>query len=188
MSAAAALTLLFQIALGAGLLVGLSAYLSVLWGAPWVPVPRRAMRAMLRLAQIRPGERVVDLGAGDGRLVRRAARDHQAQAVGVEIDPLRCLMANVGIRLGRLGGQARVVWGNLYEFDLRGADVVLLYLLQSTNARLRSKLARELKPGARIVSRSFTLPDWTPAVIDEANEIFVYHVVPKGIQVETRFV
>ncbi|MFZ5917870.1 MAG: SAM-dependent methyltransferase [Chloroflexota bacterium] len=188
MSQAHLITRIVQMVLGAGLLLGLSAYLAVLWGAPWAPTPRRTREAMLRLADIQPGERVVDLGAGDGRLVMAAARLYRAQAVGVEIDPLRCLVANGLIYLGGLQHRARVVWGNLFDFDLQGADVVLLYLLQHTNSQLWPKLAQELSPGARVVSRSFTLPHWTPAAIDEELGLFLYRVVPKGAVVETRFV
>jgi SAM-dependent methyltransferase len=186
-NAASVLVLLFQIILGVGLFIGLSAYLSVLWGAPWTPTRRRTAASMLRLADVRPGERVVDLGAGDGRLVIAAARQYGAEAVGVEIDPLRCLLANGLIRCLGLCGRAKVIWGNMYDFDLRGADVVTLYLLQRTNVRLWAKLARELEPGARVVSRSFTLPHWTPAVIDDAHGIFVYRVVPEGTPIETQF-
>lgn len=182
------LVLFFQILLGVGLFLGLSAYLSVLWGAPWTPTPHRALASMLRLADIRPGERVVDLGAGDGRLVIAAARQYQANAAGVEIDPLRCLLANGLIRLRGLQGQAKVVWGNMYAYDLREADVVVMYLLQRTNTRLGAKLARELKPGARIISRTFTLPHWTPTIIDDTQGIFVYQVVPEGTPVQIQFV
>ena len=180
--------LFLRLVLGIGLFVGLSAHLSALWGAPWAPTPRRARESMLRLADIHPGERVVDLGAGDGRLVIDAAREYQADAVGVEIDPLRCLVANGLIRLFGLRGRAKVKWGNMYHYDLRGVDVVLMYLLQSTNKRLWTKLARELQPGARVVSRTFTLPHWTPAAIDNTHNIFVYHVVPEGTPIETRVI
>jgi SAM-dependent methyltransferase len=182
------LMLFLRIVLGIGLFVGLSAYVSALWGAPWVPTPRRVRESMLRLAEIQPGERVVDLGAGDGRLVIDAAREYQANAVGVEIDPFRCLVANGLIRFLGLRGQARVLWSNMYHYDLRGVDVVLMYLLQSTNVRLQTKLARELQPGARIVSRTFSLPHWTPVVIDDTDSLFVYHVVPEGTSIETKFV
>jgi cyclopropane fatty-acyl-phospholipid synthase-like methyltransferase len=182
------LVLFFQIVLGLGFIIGLSTCLSVLWGAPWAPTPRQTMESMLRLADIQPGERMVDLGAGDGRLVIAAARKYQADAVGVEIDPLRCLLANVLIRCLGLQGRARVVWGNMYDYDLRGADVVMMYLLQRTNTRFWPKLARELEPGARVVSHSFTLPHWTPAIIDDTHCLFVYHVVPEGTLVQTHFV
>lgn len=188
MNAIALLTLLFQIALGMGLFVGLSAFLSALWGAPWAPTPRPTMEAMLRLADIHPGEQVVDLGAGDGRLVIAAARAYRADAVGIEIDPLRCLVANTLIYLLGLRRQAKVIWGNMYDYDLQDANVVMMYLLQSTNTQLQHKLTRELTPGARVVSRSFTLPHWTPAIIDDAHDIFVYHISPEGTPIQTQFV
>lgn len=143
---------------------------------------------MLRLADVQPGEVVVDLGAGDGRIVIRAARRFGAQAIGVEIDPIRWLIANALIRLRGVQGSARIVYGNLFDQDLSGADVVVLYLLQGTNQRLQSHLAAQLRAGARIVSHTFSFDGWTPTVIDEGKRLFVYEAGNVGPEVQTRFI
>ncbi len=163
-------------------------YLPVLWGAPWVRTPEKTVRQMLRLANLQPGQRLVDLGAGDGRVVIVAAQHFGAAAEGVEIDPLRCWLANVQIRGLGLAGRARVTWGNLFAYDLHAADVVTLYLLQGTNQRVKARLLEQLRPGARVVSRTFSLEGWTPSVIDEKEALFVYEIGRTDETVETQFV
>ncbi|NIS79068.1 MAG: SAM-dependent methyltransferase [Anaerolineales bacterium] len=143
---------------------------------------------MLTLADLQPGEKLVDLGAGDGRIVIVAARTFQAFAVGVEVDPLRCLLANTLIRLLGLHERARVYYGNMFEFDIAEADVVSMYLLQATNQRLKTRLVEQLKPGARIVSRTFSISDWTPLAIDEKRGIFLYEIGKTGPEVRTKLV
>lgn len=163
-------------------------YLPVIWGAPWVPSSSAKIQKMLALANLQPGQMLVDLGAGDGRIVIAAARHFGARAAGVEIDPLRCAIANGLIGLAGLRGKARVVWGNLYAYDCREADVVTVYLLQGTNQKLKAQLSRQLKPGARVVSHTFSMDGWVPTVIDESHGLFVYEIGRTGEEVETRFV
>ena len=87
-------SLVIQIAIGISLFAAAWSYLPTLWGAPWVPSSLRTVNKMLLMAEVTPGQKVVDLGAGDGRIVLLAARRFAARAAGVEIDPLRCLIAN----------------------------------------------------------------------------------------------
>lgn len=178
--------LLFHAALGLTLFVGLSALVSTLWGAPWVPSSLRTVRKMLDMAQLQPGEKLVDLGAGDGRIVILAARSYRARAEGVEIDPMRWLFANTLIRILGLRDRARVQLGNMFEFNFSDADVVTMYLLQSTNQRLKAHLAEQLQPGARVVSHSFSISEWTPIALDDDSDIFVYEIGNTGAQVRTR--
>jgi precorrin-6B methylase 2 len=168
--------ILSHIALGIALVALVSTYLSTLWGAPWAPTPLDRVDRMLRLACVQPGEMVVDLGAGDGRIVIRAARRFGARAIGVEIDPLRWLIANVAIRALGLGTQARVVRGDMFAYHLGKADVVTLYLLEGTNQRLRPHLAGSLRPGARIVSHAYSLQGWTPLAVDREHRLYLYEI------------
>lgn len=118
---------------------------------------------MLRLAVVGPGDVVYDLGSGDGRVVIAAARDFGARGVGVEIDPK--LVAESTESARRAGVADRVAFraGDLFQTDLTEATVVTLYLSTELNLRLRPKLLRELRPGARIVSHDFDMGDWAPA-------------------------
>jgi len=170
--------LVTQIVLGLFLLACAWIYLPLAWGAPWLPASLHTVRKMLHGADVQPGQKVVDLGAGDGRIVIAAALWFKAQAAGVEIDPVRCTIANTLIRLLGLRERAHVYRGDLFEFDLTDADVVTLYLWPSTNQRLRSRLLKQLRPGATVVSYRFQFYGWTPIDADHLKDrdIFLYEI------------
>ena len=108
------------------------------------------------------GDRVYDLGSGDGRLVIAAARDFGASGVGVEIDPLLVQAGRDRAAGAGLAERATFLWQDLFATDLTGATVVTLYLRDDVNLRLRPKLLRELAPGSRVVSHDFGMGDWRP--------------------------
>jgi 16S rRNA A1518/A1519 N6-dimethyltransferase RsmA/KsgA/DIM1 with predicted DNA glycosylase/AP lyase activity len=124
----------------------------------YVPTPKDIVRTMLRLADVRRGETVFDLGAGDGRILIEAARKFGARVVGVELDPQR--LARIQERLATTGAEATVIQRDFMEVDLSSADVIAIYLSDSVNARLAPKLRNELKVGARVVSLDYVLPGW----------------------------
>jgi SAM-dependent methyltransferase len=129
----------------------------------YVPTPQPVVDAMLDLAEVKPSDVVYDLGAGDGRIVITAAKKYGARGVGIEIDPALVKAATANAMAAGVADRVRFVTQNFYEADLREATVVTLYLLQSINERLRPKLVRELKPGARVVSHVFNMgPEWPP--------------------------
>ncbi len=137
--------------------------------APFVVMDERDVEAALSLAQVRRGDRLIDLGSGDGRVVISAAR-RGARALGVELNPALVLRARRAAAEAGLSKWAQFVEGDLFAQDLRGATVVTLYLYPDANRALRPKLLRELQPGARIVSNSFDLGDWRPDThIDAAS-------------------
>jgi predicted RNA methylase len=179
--------IVFQAFLIASLLLTLWIYLPIFWGAPWVPISLRVANKMLVMADVQPGQTVVDLGAGDGRLIFLAARKFKARAIGVEIDPLRCLVANLGILVLGLRGKAKVHWGNMHRFSVAGADVVALYLLQGTNQVLKENLEKSLRPGAKVVSHTFSMSGWTPVALDDRNGIFVYEIGNTEGEINTKF-
>jgi predicted RNA methylase len=132
---------------------------------------------MLELAAIKPGDIVYDLGSGDGRIVITAAKKFGARGVGIEIDPELVKQARKNAAAAGVSDRVRFVTGDLFKSDIREATVVTLYLLQSINERLRPKLVRELKPGARIVSHVFNMgPEWPPQkeVMVGPNRIFLW--------------
>jgi predicted RNA methylase len=118
----------------------------------------KMVRKMLEMAEVGPDDLVYDLGCGDGRTIVTAARRHGARAVGIEIDPLRYLWCQALITVLGLRGRVRIVYGNFFTKDLSEADVVTCYLLQDTNNKLEGKLKRELRPGTRVVSNTFSFP------------------------------
>jgi SAM-dependent methyltransferase len=151
--------------------------------ALWQPTDRTTVERILLLAGIQPGERVVDLGCGDGRIVVHAAREFGATAVGVEIDPFRVLWARTWIRFAGLLGRASIVHGNMYSYDVSDADVVILFLSATSNFKLQERIARTLHPGARVVSYYHPVWGWEPDAIGEAKggyPIYVYRIRGRG--------
>jgi SAM-dependent methyltransferase len=152
----------------------------------YVPTPDSVVKAMIRMAGVRRGDVVYDLGCGDGRLVVAAARAGARKAVGVDIDPERVAEAEANVKAAGLQGVARIVEGDLFEMDLGDADVVTLYLLPELNLRLRPTLLG-LKPGARIVSHAFDMGDWKPDRVERVDGRWVYlWTVPARGRVQAR--
>jgi protein-L-isoaspartate O-methyltransferase len=138
--------------------------------APYVASPTRVVDRMLELANIKPGETVYDLGSGDGRVLIAAVEKYKAHAVGVEISPKLVVEAANNIQKAGVADQARVMQGDLMEADLKDADVVILYLATSLNEKLRPRLEKLLKPGARVVSHDYAVPGWKPARVEKTDD------------------
>lgn len=144
--------------------------IAMLSGAPFVPSNNVRVREMLRLAAIQPGERAVDLGSGDGRLVIAAARQG-ALAEGWEVGLFLWLWSRANISAQRLSGRATTKLGSFWSMPLHEVDIVFVYLLPQYMPRLEKKLRAEMRPGSRIVSNAFTFPGWEP---EEKNGQGVY--------------
>ncbi len=143
--------------------------------APFVPTPEPVARRMLELAEVRPGEIVYDLGAGDGRIVIMAARDFGARAVAVEIRRDLCEVIRKKVEDLRLQDRVKVLNMDMFKVDLSDADVITLFLLTSTNNMLRPKFERELRDGVRIVSHEFSIEGWTPAKVVDLHDVATSH-------------
>lgn len=170
----------FLIGLGLLFLVlsGLWLIVPALYGVPWVPTREKRIREALKLANLKPGETLYDLGAGDGRVLTMAAREFGALAVGIEIGPMQCALGWVRGLLSGTRLTVRVRCGNFYRADVSDADVVFVYLTSKQTVRLQEKLALELRPGARVVSIAADFPNWQPTEVDREMLIFVYEMPP----------
>ena len=131
-------------------------------GAPFVPTEPKTVEKMLRLAQVKKGDVLYDLGSGDGRIVTAAAL-MGANAYGVEIDPLKTFYSHFMLLLFGLNKYAKIIRGDFYKVDLSKANVVTLFLLPETNQKLKDKLQKELRTGSRIVSYAFKFDGWKPS-------------------------
>jgi predicted RNA methylase len=122
---------------------------------------------MLELAAVTRDDVVLDLGSGDGRIPIRAAQKYGARGIGVDIDPRRIEEARANARQAGVEDRVEFQLGDALKTDVSRATVVTLYLLSSSNAKLRPILQQQLKPGARVVSHAFSMgPEWPADKVD----------------------
>ena len=146
----------------------------------YVPTPPEVVEAMLKVANVKAGDVVYDLGCGDGRIVVTAAQKYGARGVGIDIDPQRIKEANENVQKAGVGDKVKIMQADLFETSLSEATVVTLYLLPSLNVKLMPKLMKELKPGTRIVSHAFDMGDWKPEqTINVDGRTVYYWTIPK---------
>ncbi len=168
---------------------------SIPWGVaqqrapdvPYVPTPYEVVEEMLRMAKVTADDVVYDLGCGDGRIVITAAQKYGARGVGVDIDPRRIQESQANAAKAGVTDRVRFIEGDLFQVDIREATVVTLYLLPDVNLRLRPKLLRELRPGARIVSHDYDMGDWEPDDVVKVpgptyQHTLYYWVVPASVE------
>ncbi len=129
--------------------------------APFFPSMASTIRLALRAASLKPGETFYDLGAGTGTSLIVAAQEFHARAIGMEISVLPYLIARARIAVTR-ARRATVLFHDLFKEDLRSADVVFCFLADRVLPQIEMKLAKELAPGARIISYAFPLPGMIP--------------------------
>jgi SAM-dependent methyltransferase len=165
-------TLIYSLILCAGGAASASAQ-SWAWDdgtTPFVVTPEDVVERMMRLAEPRAGDYLIDLGSGDGRIVIEAARRAGTKGLGVDIDPRLVRLARENAKRAGVEGLAQFEVRDLFETDLREASIVTLYLLPDVNRKLAPRLYEQLRPGARIVSHDYDLGDWTH---DEMIELAV---------------
>ena len=128
----------------------------------YYPTPPETVAEMLRLANIKKGDVLYDLGSGDGRIPIAAAKQFGIRAVGIEIDPKLITEAESNARSAGVAELVRFRNENMFRIDVSEANIVTLYLSDKLNVLLRPKLLRELRPGTRIISHDFRMGDWEP--------------------------
>ena len=138
--------------------------------APYYPTPETIVEKMLRLGELKPGERMFDLGSGDGRIVIMAAHRFKADATGVELDKDLWKQSTDRIKSLGLEKRARIIHGDILRQDYSSADLITVYLLPGSNEKMRPILEKQLKKGARIVSHDFEFPVWTPEKVEQIED------------------
>jgi ubiquinone/menaquinone biosynthesis C-methylase UbiE len=117
---------------------------------------------MLRLGELKKGEKMFDLGSGDGRIVIMAAKRFGADATGVEIDESLHRQSMAEIKRQNLTKTARIILGDVTKQDYSSADLLTVYLLPDSNTKIRPLLEKQLRKGARVVAHDFEFSGWTP--------------------------
>lgn len=141
----------------------------------YLPTPHQVVTAMLKMANVGPGDVVYDLGSGDGRIVIAAVKEFgAARGTGIDINPVRINEANENAQRAKVNDRVRFLNQDLFDTNLSEATVVTLYLLPWLNRKLMPKLMTELKPGSRVVSHSFDMGDWKPDQALSVNGRMLY--------------
>jgi len=138
--------------------------------APYFPTPQTIVDKMLQLGELKAGEKMYDLGSGDGRIVIMAARKYKADATGVELDDALYKQSMQRIKTLGLGSLARIVHGDLMQQDYSSYDLLTIYLLPVAIEKVTPLFEKQLKKGARIVAHDFEFPKWTPAKILDIDD------------------
>jgi len=128
----------------------------------FVPTPQAVVDEMLKVANVKKGDVLYDLGSGDGRIVITAAKRFGVRGIGIDIDPQRIAEANENAKKEGVSHLVTFKQTDLFTTDISEATVVTLYLLPRLNVKLRPKLFGELKNGTRIVSHAFDMAEWEP--------------------------
>jgi len=138
--------------------------------APYYPTPETIVERMLELGELKSGEKMFDLGSGDGRIVIMAARKFKADATGVEFDD--DLWKQSSERISKVGLQtrARIIHGDIFNQDYSSADLLTVYLLPSSNDKIRPLLEKQLRKGTRVVSHDFEFSDWSPEEVEHVED------------------
>jgi SAM-dependent methyltransferase len=149
------------------ILISIPTIMAMINGAPFVPTPMERVRKMVALAKIKKGQRVYDLGCGDGRFVYIAANEYGAKATGIELSPLVYLLAI--IRKFFWGSKAQIILGNFKMRDLSDAEVIFCYLLPESLKKIQPELDKQIKKGTKIFSYAFEIPNWKLIHTEERN-------------------
>jgi ubiquinone/menaquinone biosynthesis C-methylase UbiE len=139
--------------------------------APYYPTPETIVEKMLQLGGLKAGEKMFDLGSGDGRIVIMAAQKFHADATGVELAADLCKQSLDKIRKLGLEKTAHIVNGDLLKQNYSSADLVTVYLLpDSIDAKVQPLLDKQLKKGARVVAHDFEFKNWTPEKVENVAD------------------
>jgi protein-L-isoaspartate O-methyltransferase len=159
----------FQLLLGCAALVAQTPEGGKL--APYYPTPETIVQKMLQLGGLKAGEKMFDLGSGDGRIVIMAAQKFHAEAVGVELDKDLCKQSLANIEKLGLEKSAHIIHGDLLKQNYSSADLVTVYLLpESIDNKVQPLLDKQLKKGARVVAHDFEFKAWTPEKVENVAD------------------
>jgi SAM-dependent methyltransferase len=163
------------------ILICVPTIMAMINGAPFVPTPMERVKKMVALAKIKPGQRVYDIGCGDGRFVYIAANNYGAKATGIELSPVVYLLAIVRKLFWK--SKAQILLDDFKRRDLSDAEIIFCYLLPDSLKKIQPALDKKLKPGTKIFSYAFEIPGWKLIHREERNPkqnlapLFVYEKV-----------
>lgn len=176
--------LIENVLLGVAILVLVSMAYAGIVAAPWVPARAKDKKSILRALGLRSGEKLYDLGCGDGWLSVEAGRTG-VKVVGYEISLPLFMWAWIKSRLMSGTERPKIKFGDFWHADLSDADVIYVFLMPKAMERLRIKLETQCRPGTRVVSYVFGVPGWVAVEtvkLQGGHKVFVYAVPEAAIR------
>jgi hypothetical protein len=142
--------------------------LSDFFGAPYVPTSAKMVEEILAASKLKKGQLFIELGSGDGRIVRTAVAKYQVRGIGIDIHWVLNVYARI---LSRLRGLRDIsfVQANVYHYDFSKADVIFTFLLPRMMVKLRPKLDKELRKGTLVISHGFAMKGWEKKLIKKID-------------------
>lgn len=156
-------------AAGAAVLFGFA--LSIAFGPPYVPTLHSNMNSALDMLDLKPGQTLLDLGSGDGRVLIAAA-ERGWSAVGIEVSPFLVLIAR--LRTWKYRRQVRVIWGNYFTTKWPESDGVFAFMIQRHMVRLDEHMRRYGKKPIRLASFAFHIPGRKPVQARDGVYLYEY--------------
>lgn len=143
----------------------------IIFGAPFLPTLNKRVPDAIKLISLKQGQTILELGSGDGRVLKAAA-ENGLKAIGYELNPL--LVVYSKIRTIKYRKNVKIIWGNYWRRDWPEADGIFVFLLQPYMERLDKEItARHSKP-IKLVSFAFTIPDKKPTKELDGMYLYVY--------------
>ncbi|RJO59107.1 hypothetical protein C4546_03845 [Candidatus Parcubacteria bacterium] len=142
--------------------------------APWVPTRSADFERILKLAEIKAGQTIFELGAGEGRLLKVFSQTPAAKIIGYEISILPFLIARWRCR--KLGHKVELKFKDFFQAPFAKANVIFCFLTPTAMRKLKTKFEAECEPGTQIISYAFSVPGWNADAVDKpgAKDIGIY--------------
>lgn len=141
----------------------------LLFGAPYLPTLKPQIKAALELVELKPGDTLLELGSGDGRVVLEAAKQG-ISVIGYELNPLLVVISR--LRTWRYRKQVRIIWGNFWGSELPKSEAIFTFLLPKYMEKLNKKVEQSNTKPVKLVSFAFEIPSKKPAKI--VNGVYLY--------------
>jgi protein-L-isoaspartate O-methyltransferase len=140
-------------------------------GPPYLPTLDKQVRTALKLLDLKPGQTLLELGCGDGRVLVAAARQG-LQVTGIELNPL--LAAFCWLRTVRYRKQVRVVWGNYWATHHWPArtDGIFGFVLPKYMPKLDTLIIQSKRKGVKLASFAFVIPG--KPISRQQDGVFLY--------------
>lgn len=147
---------ILKVVLALGILIFILFTFVIIVGAPFLPTLKNKLKPAIKLIDLKPGQTLLELGSGDGRVLVAAAQTG-LNAIGYEINPL--LVIYSWLRTRKYKGQVKIIWGNYWKKTWPNADGIFVFLLNPYMEKLNNKIIQDYVKPIKLVSFAFKIPN-----------------------------